>query len=217
MTQKNIKRLIFAIAWCILIGGCLWTCIGPVSSKPWRIGSVQVPAMGVATTLYFGSMREVGCQPYDGVYRMLEVAQTGAATVFYDLPELINTDDCRIEVYAYPSDNLLRFKDTGLSNFARDFRSECLLDITQKTMFTVIRGNGVTHIAKLSEAMTCLTNPLVHDKDRVAHSYGGDPAELSPTSSATVIIGNETTVVSHAMWTTNAGIFVGVLAPKKSQ
>ena len=216
MNRKRLIRFSIVGVLCLLVGSCARSCIRSIlPAKPWKIGAVSIPDKQMTISLYFGSMQEAIIQPYDGVYRILEVSQAGRPNVYYDMPSLITMDRCRVEVFWYPTDNLVRFKDTELDGFAREFRSECLLDLNQNILFAVIRGTSVTHIAKLSRPMDELICPQSHNDERVAHSYTGSALSLSPTSSETVMIGRQKSRPIDAPWTTNPGVLIGVIAPKQ--
>jgi len=216
--MKNKKKLILlgvigAIA--VLIGACARSCILSFVNPGYaKVGTVSIPDAQMTISLYFGSMQEALIQPYDGVYRILEVSQRDKPAMYYDIPSLITMDRCRMEVYWYPTNNLIRFRDTELDAFARECRSECLLDLNQNIMFAVLRGNGVTHIARLSTPRDILAFPQSHNDERIAHFYSGDVSSLSSNSSATFMIGTQQSRPIYAPWTTNPGVLVGVLTPK---
>ena len=215
MKRKRLIRLSIVGVACLLMGACARSCIrATLPSKPWKVGEVSIREKQMAISLYFGSRQEAIIQPYDGVYRILEVSQSGKPPAYYDIPSLITMDRCRMEVFWYPTNNLVRFKDTALDSFASEFRSECLLDLNQNTLFAVIRGNGVTHIAKLSRPRDDLTCPQSHNDERIAYSYAGAVSELSLTSSVTVMIGTQVSKPIDAPWTLTSGTLIGIIEPK---
>ena len=201
---------------CLFIGACARSCIVSFANPPhWKVGSVSIPEKQTTISLHLGSMQIALIQPYDGVYRILEVSQRDQPAMYFDIPSLITMDKCRMEVFWYPTNNVVRFKDTELDGFAREFRSECVLDLNQKIMFAVIRGKGVTHIAKLSVPRDRLAFPQFYNDERVAHSYSGEVSSLSPTSSETVSIGRQISRPIDAPWTKNPGVPVGVISPNR--
>jgi hypothetical protein len=215
MTKKKRLLLVGVVGgFCVLAAGGLRSCIlSVVSPKPWKLGGVFISEKQMTITLWAGSRQEAFIQPYDGVHRILEVSQRDMPTKYYDLPSTITEEGCQMEVFWYPTSNLVRLKDRGFG-FAREFRSECLLDLNQHVMFAVLRGSGVTHIAQLSIPRDDLAFPESHVEERVASSYVGKVSNLSPTSSETVTIGRHNSQPVMAAWTTNSGVLIGVIPDK---
>ena len=215
VTRNRIVQIVILGGIFILMAIGLRSCIlSVVSPKPWRIGAVLISEKQMTLTLWVGSMQEAFIQPYDGVYRILEVSQADMPSRYYDMPSAFTGDQCSMEIYWYPSNNLVRLKDLGFADSA-GFRSECLLDLNERVMLAVIRGSGVTHIAQLSKSKDELDFPQSHNEERVAHSYSGKVSDLSPSSTATVMIGTQESRPIYAAWTTNSGVLIGVIADKK--
>jgi hypothetical protein len=223
LTMTKQKRLIFLGvlgSLGLLFAGALRSYILSVTNpKPWKIGSVSVPDSQLTISLWAGSKQEALIQPYDGVYRILEISQRDKPPAYYDIPSTITSDGCRMEVFWYPTNRFIRFKDTKFAEFSREFRSECLLDLNENVMFAVIRLHGVTHVAKLSEARADLVFPKTHNEERVPHLYGvGTSTEKSNLSEAvtvteTITIGEQEAKPIDAQWTSDSGVLVGVIEP----
>jgi hypothetical protein len=215
----NKKRLIVLSllgGFCVLLAVGLRSCIlSIVNPEPWKVGTVAIPDGGVSITLWAGSMQEALIQPYDGVYRIVEISQRDKPPMYYDIPSTITEDVCRMEVFWYPTNNVIRFKDTKFAAFAQEFRAECLLDLNANEMYAVIRGQGVTHIAILSKPRNELSFPHSHNEERVAHSYSGQASDLNAGSSETVMIGTEESRPSNAPWTLSPGVLIGIIEPKQ--
>src|SRR5437763_106717 len=125
--MKCKRLIVFSVTGglCLLTGLAVRSCFAP--PKPWKVGSVVVRDRQITITLWAGSKQEAIIQPYDGVYRILEIRMPDQSPAFFDLPDTITADGSRMEVYWYATNNVIRFKDTAFATFAREFRSECLL------------------------------------------------------------------------------------------
>jgi hypothetical protein len=209
--MKKRKRLItisvmgaFLIFVAFEFRSCLLSVVDP---KPGKGGTVSVPDGQITLSLYFGSMQHALIEPYNGVYRMLEVSRSGAPAAYYDLPSLGTTDRCRLEFYWYPTNDLIRLQDTEIEGHVR----ECLLDLDRHVLFGVIRRNGATLVAKLSTALSELSVP----------AYGGRIDESFTTvsdsgreRSVTFWLGKEQFEFTHAGWTGSTGVLIGIIEPK---
>jgi len=151
-------------------------------------------------------------EPYDGTFRIVEISQHAKPTMYYDIPSLIARDGCRLEVYWYPTNNLIRLKDTALVEPGQEKRSECLLDLDQNIMFAVLRGNGITHIARLSIPMRELSIPQCDDWS-MACDYQGSLSNLG--RNPLVMIGGRESKFVDAPWTLSPGMLIGVIAPNR--
>jgi hypothetical protein len=162
--RKGFLQLGIISALFIIFATFFRSCIYSVVNPPnWKVATISIPEKQITISLYFGSRQEAFIQPNDGVYRILAVSQQDKPTKYYDISSLITLEGCRTEIYWYPTNNLVRFKDTELT-FAKEFRSECLLDLNQSLMFAVVRGNGVTHTAKLSFPRDEMNFPQSHNE-----------------------------------------------------
>src|SRR6266516_5709839 len=112
--QKRIVQIGILGCTFIVVAIGLRSCILlVVSPKPWRVGAVFISERQMTLTLWAGSMQEAFIQPYDGVYRILEVSQADMPSKYYDMLSAFTGDQCSMEIYWYPSNNLVRLKDLG--------------------------------------------------------------------------------------------------------
>jgi hypothetical protein len=211
MKKKRLIIIGLICVFCILAAIFLRVSVFSVTNpKPWKVGAVSIPEAQITISLFFGSKQTAIIEPYNGVYRILEIEQSYKPTEYYDIPSLITDDRCKLEVYWYPTNNLIRFKDTALAQFSQEFRNEDILDLNQKIMFAVIHRNGGTQTAKLSVPRQELDFPQSPNEERVAHDY----ETIGQGFSETIMIGREETKSIDAPWTKEMGTFIGVLGDK---
>jgi hypothetical protein len=212
MNMKR-KKVVLAGVLCILAGGAVFSCYHSDYDhiKPSKLGTVTIPEAQMTVSLLCKSApRASMITPYEGEYRILEVVQRNKSPLYVDLPGTIPGDRCRMEIYWYSTNNLLRIKDTQLT-FAQEFRSECLLDLGKEVLYSVIRAGDRTYMAKLSVATHELNFPKSTEKERVPHSYGGSVSALAKDPSEIISIGEQEAKLIDASWTKSPGILVGVI------
>lgn len=152
--------------------------------------------------------------PYEREHRMLEIAQRDKPPLYYNLSDTIPMDTCRFEVFWYPTNSLVRFHDSGLTYDAQS-RSETILDLENRTLYSVVRHQNRVYMGKLSAAMPTLTFPKRDEKSRVASSYGisTSTSSANPNPVIEVTIGDEIAQPVDASWTKETGVLVGTIAP----
>ena len=168
------KTLFFVAVGCALLALLVWMC-WPADYdrlKPTKLGMVSIPERQMTISLFCKSRpRSALIAPYEGEYRILEVAQRNGPTQYYDLPDTIPADTCHFDVFWYPTNGLVRFQDSGLT-FDPKFRSETILDFERRILYSVVRHQGRVYTAKLSTAMPTLSFPNDGEKSRVP-SFSG--------------------------------------------
>jgi len=212
MTKKKRMVLLAVLGvGCVFVGSAVRSCILlGVNPAYCRVGSVLIPESQISVSLWAGSMRQTGFEPYDGAYRILEVVERDRPSAYYDLPSAYAMDQCDMDVFWYPTENALRLKDKGFDD-AKGIRSECLVDLNQRAVFGVLRGSGVTHLVEISGAKGELAFPQSRYEVRVASSSFDTPSDLRPDSSATMEVDGRISRPTSAAWTTNSGVLVGVI------
>lgn len=219
MTKK--KRLILlssvglvGIFLAVHIRGCIVSTMNP---QPWILGAVTVPDKKITVTLWAGSrqIRHLAAliQPFEGVNRIMQVAQHDQPTMYFDLVATLPGEGCEMEVYWYPTNNYLRFMDKGFKG-SPELRSECLLDLNKKLMFAVVRHNSDTYVAKLSASRSDLLMPQSRYDERAPHTFGGGFSQDGQSVTSTVTIGDEDAVLTHDSWAKESGTFVGLISPR---
>ena len=209
----NKWGIVFAGVLCLLICGLVSSCSDYDHIQPSALGTVTIPKKQITISLLSKSRPQPGICPYEGEYRILEVSQRDKPTVYYDLTDTIPADQCRMEIFWYPTNNLIRLRDAALEPFAREFRSESILNLNENILYCAIRqGNQISHLAKLSVATNILAFPKSTEPSRSPHSYGGSVSDPNQT----ITIGEEEAKPINASWTNDSGILVGVIgkAPK---
>ncbi|MEO7675237.1 MAG: hypothetical protein ABIV39_00555 [Verrucomicrobiota bacterium] len=173
--------------------------------------------MQIAVSLYCKSQPRAGViAPYEGEYWMLEIAELGKPPLFYDLPDTIPADTCHFEVFWYPTNRLLRFHDSGLT-FGAQFRSESVLNLEKRTLYSVVRHKDGVYLAKLSAALSKLIFPKRGEKSRVLSTSSIATSTGHPDPVVVIMIGNEVAEPVDASWTKDGGLLVGTIAPKQSR
>jgi hypothetical protein len=206
---------------CALVALLIWMCYPSDydHSKPTTLGTVSIPEIQMTISLFCKSRPRAGMiAPYEGEYRILEIAQRDKPPLYYDLPDTIPADTCHFEVFWYPANRLIRFRDSGLT-FDAQFRSETILDLDKRMLYSVVRHKDRVYMAKRSAPMSALAFPKRDEKSRVASSssistsiYSG-----SPDPAVQITVGDEDALPVDALWTKEAGTLVGTIAPKGTQ
>lgn len=213
--QMNInrKKIILAGVLCAIAAGVIfiWYQSDYDHIKPSKLGTVSIPNAQMTVSLFSKSKPRAMIAPYDGENRILEVLQRDKPPLYFDLPGTIPDDRCRMEIYWYSTNNLVRTKDTRLT-FAQEFRSECLADLNEGILYSVIRAGDRTYIAKLSVATHLLNFPKSTENERVPHIYGGSVSALANDPSELISIGEEEAKLADATWTKSPGTPAGVIA-----
>ncbi|MCX6922372.1 MAG: hypothetical protein NT154_04025, partial [Verrucomicrobia bacterium] len=120
---------------------------------------MSIPEIQMTISLFCKSRPRAGMiAPYEGEYRIIEIAQRDKPPLYYDLPDTIPADTCRFEVFWYPTNSLIRFRDSGLA-FDAQFRSETILDLDKRILYSVVRHKDRMYMAKRSTAMSALAFP----------------------------------------------------------
>jgi len=153
--------------------------------------------------------------PYEGEYRILEIAQRDKPPLYYDLPDTIPADTCHFEVFWHSTNSLIRFRDSGLT-FDAQFRSESILDLDKRILYSVVRHKDRVYMAKRSTPMSALAFPKRDEKSRVASSgsISSSTSSGSPDSAVQITVGDEDALPVDASWTKETGDLVGTIAPK---
>jgi hypothetical protein len=201
------KKLIAVSFFCVLAGLLLRSCIFSdyEKIKPTKLETVEIPERQIKISLFCKPQPRMGAiAPYAGEYRMVEVTQSGKPAIYFDLPATLPAETLHFEVYWYPTNNIVRFKDSGFTS-ASAFRSETILDLNKQILFCAIKPGGgrITHLAKFSRAMQQLSFPEEIGDSRVAHTFGETG------------VGNEQAEPTDAPWTSNDGVPIGVIVPQK--
>jgi len=212
------KTLILIAVPCALVALLVWMCYPSDYDhlKPTRLGTVSIPDLQMTISLFCKSRPRTGMiAPYEGEYRILEIAQRDKPPLYYDLPDTIPADTCHLEVFWYPTNGLVRFLDSGLT-FDAQFRSETILDLDKRTLFSVIRHQDRVYMAKLSEPMTALSFPKRGEKSRVSSSSGisTSTSTANPNPVVEITVGDEVARPVDGSWTKDSGSLVGTIAPK---
>ena len=184
--------------------------------EPTRMGTVSIPEIQMTISLFCKSRPRAGTiAPYEGEYLILEIAQLDKPPLYYDLPDTIPADTCHFEVFWYPTNNLIRFRDSGLT-FDAQFRSEAILDLDKRILHSVVRHKGRVYMAKRSTPMTSLAFPKRDEKSRGASSssISTSTSSASPDPVVRITIGDEDALPVDASWTEETGTPVGTIAPK---
>lgn len=184
------------------------------SLKPTRLGMVNIPDRQITVSLFCKSQPRAGLiAPYEGEYRILEVAKRAEPPQHYDLPNTIPADTCHFDVFWYPTNGLVRFQDSGLT-FDPKFRSETILDLEKRILYSVVRHQGRVYTAKLSTAMPTLAFPRLGEKSRVPSSSSViGPSSNDPAQKIEIMIGDEVAKIVDDSWTRETGVVVGTIAP----
>ena len=184
--------------------------------KPTRMGNVSIPERQMTISLFCKSRPRAGIiAPYEGEYRILEIAQRDKPPLYYNLPDTIPGDTCHFEVFWHPTNGLIRFRDSGLT-FDAPFRSEAMLDLDKRILYSVVRHQNRVYMAKRSTAMSALAFPNGDENSRVASSSGisTSTSSGSPDPVVQITVGDEDALPVDAAWTKETGALVGTIAPK---
>jgi hypothetical protein len=175
-SSMSKKKIILITIPCLFAALLARSCF--VSDRPSKLGTVSIPERQVTISLFCKSRpRASVISPYEGEYRIIEVAEGGKQPLYYDLPNTLPADTCDFRVFWYPTNNLLRFHDSGFS-WGTQFRSECLLDLGKQILFALVRENGRVYLAKLSLPRDKLSFPQANEKSRVPGSERAVEREL---------------------------------------
>ncbi|MFO1515196.1 MAG: hypothetical protein U1F83_20240 [Verrucomicrobiota bacterium] len=215
------KRLLLIAVPSALAALLVWICYPTDYDhlKPTRLGTVSIPDLQIAVSLHCKSQPRAGViAPYEGEYRILEIAERGKPSLYYDLPDTIPADTCHFEVFWYPTNRLMRFHDSGLT-FDSQFRSESILNLEKRTLYSVVRHQDGVYLAKLSTAKSELNFPKRGEKSRVsgASSIATSTSTDQPDPVVVITIGREVAEPVDAAWTKVSGLHAGTIAPKQSQ
>ncbi len=210
------KKTLILIAFpCALVALLVWMCYPSDYDhlKPTRLGKVDIPDRQMTISLFCKSRPRAGMiAPYEGEYRILEIAQRDKPPLYYDLPDTIPGDTCHFEVFWYPTNGLVRFKDSGGAFNV----SETILDLDKRILFAVIRHQDRVYMAKLSAPMTALSFPKRGEKSRVSGSSGmsTSTSTANPNPVVEITVGDEVARPVDRSWTKDSGSLVGTIAPK---
>jgi hypothetical protein len=213
------KKALFLVAvGCAVVAFLVWVCWPSDYDrlKPSKLGTVSIPERQMTISLFCKSRpRAALIAPYEGEYRILEVAQRGESAQYYDLPDTIPADTCHLEVFWYPTTNLLRFHDSGLT-FDPEFRAETILDLEKHILNSVVRHQGRVYIAKLSSAKPALAFPRHGEKSRVSSSGGvsTSTSTANPEPVTEITVGEEVAKPVDDAWTKDNGTLAGTIAPR---
>jgi hypothetical protein len=187
--------------------------------RPTRMGTVSIPEIQMTISLFSKPRPRAGMiAPYEGEYRILEIAQRDKPPLYYALPGTIPADMCHFEVFWYPRNNLIRFRDSGFT-FDAQFRSEAILDLDKRILYSVVRHKDRVYMAKRSTPMSALAFPKRDEKSRVASSssISTSTSSGSPDPVVQITVGDEDALPVDASWTKETGALVGTIAPKGTQ
>ena len=166
------KTLLLIAVPCGFVALLVWMCYPSDYDhlKPTRMGTVSIPEIQLTISLFCKSRPRAGMiAPYEGEYRILEIAQRDKPPLYYDLPDTIPADTCHFEVFWHSTNSLIRFRDSGLT-FDAQFRSESILDLDKRILYSVVRHKDRVYMAKRSTPMSALAFPKRDEKSRVASS-----------------------------------------------
>ena len=103
------KRTLILIAVLVALLGWVWYSSDYDRLKPTRLGTVSVPDLQMTICLLYKSRpRASMITPYEGEYRILEIAQRDKPPQYYDLPDTIPAETCHFEVFWYPASSQVR-------------------------------------------------------------------------------------------------------------
>lgn len=215
------KTLLLVAAPCVLTALLVWMCYPSDYDhmKPTRIGAVSIPEIQMTISLFCKSRPRAGMiAPYEGEDPILEVAQRDKQPLYYDLPDTIPSDTSHFDVFWYPTNNLIRFRDSGLT-FDAQFRSEAILDSDKRILYSVVRHKDRVYMAKRSAPMSALAFPKRDEKSRSASSgsISTSTSSGSPDPVIHIAVGDEDALPVDATWTKETGALVGTIAPKGTQ
>jgi hypothetical protein len=217
MRKKTLFLIVFT---CALVALLVWMCYPSDYDhlKPTQLGTVSIPEKQMTISLFCKSRpRASFITPYEGEHRILEVAQRGKPPLYYDLPDTIPADTCHFEVFWHPTNSLVRFHDSGLT-FDAQFRSESILDLEERTLYSVVRHKDRVYMAKMSAAISTFAFPKRDEKSRVASSssISTSTSSANPDPVVVITIGDEVAQPVDAAWTKETGVLVGTIAPRGS-
>ena len=182
--------------------------------KPSLLGHVTTADRGVTVSLYCKPIPRAFIQPYEEEYRIVEVLQPGQPATYFTLGSTIPGDACRMEVYWYPTNKLIRLYDTQLA-FAPEFRAESIINLGEGILYCAIRqSDRITHLATVSVATLSLVFPKRTEKDPGPNTYTGRISPPGQPPSQNFTIGDEDATPFAAPWASDPGTLVGVIDPR---